>query len=97
MSGALISLLINVLNFYMLIIFAMVIMSWLKAFGIANMRNPIVAQIDNALNALTEPVLRPIRNFLPNMGGLDLSPIVLIFGIYFLIDLLGNLARGQIL
>lgn len=97
MSGALIGLLINVLNFYMLIILGMVIMSWLKAFGIANMRNPIIAQIDYALTALTEPVLRPIRNLLPNMGGLDLSPIVLIFGIYFLIDLLGNVARGQFL
>lgn len=95
MSGALISLLINILNFYMLIIFAMVIMSWLKAFGIANMRNPIIAQIDSILYALTEPILRPIRNILPAIGGLDLSPLVLIFGIYFLIELLYNFSRGQ--
>lgn len=95
MTGAVLSLLLQVLNLYLFVIFAMVVMSWLKAFGIANLRNPIIAQIDQILHALTEPVMRPIRNILPAMGGLDLSPIVVILGIYFLQNLLVNFARGQ--
>lgn len=97
MSGALIGLLIQVLTFYTFIIFAMVIMSWLKAFGVVNTRNGFIAQIDQALYVMTEPVLRPIRRILPAMGGLDLSPIILLFGIFFLQNLLANFARGQFL
>lgn len=97
MSDAILNLLIQILSLYTLIIFAMVIMSWLKVFGVVNTRNPIVGQIDQALYMLTEPVLRPIRRILPAMGGLDLSPIILLFGIFFLQNLLTNFARGQFL
>lgn len=97
MSGALIQLVLSVLSLYMFVIFAMVIMSWLKVFGVVNTRNPIVGQIDHALYALTEPVLRPIRNILPSMGGLDLSPIIVLFGIMFLQNVIVNFANGRFL
>lgn len=65
------------LNLYMWIVIASAIFSWLYAFNVVNPRNQVVSMIGNALFQMTEPVLRPIRNFLPNFGGLDVSPIVL--------------------
>ena len=71
------------LRFYMYVVFASVILSWLVAFDVVNMRNRFVYAVGSFLNRMTEPVLRPIRRFLPNLGGIDLSPLVLILGIYF--------------
>ncbi|SON57253.1 YGGT family protein [Hartmannibacter diazotrophicus] len=65
------------LNLYMWIVIASAIFSWLYAFNVVNPRNQVVSMIGNALFQMTEPVLRPIRNFLPSFGGLDVSPIVL--------------------
>lgn len=73
----------TVLQLYIYVIFAMVIMSWLFAFNVINPRNQFVAAVDNFLDAVTQPVLRPIRRFMPNLGGIDLSPIVLLLGIMF--------------
>jgi len=72
------------LQLYWWVIIVMIVMSWLFAFNVINGRNQFVASVWRVLNALTEPVLRPIRRVLPNLGGLDLSPIVVFFGIYFL-------------
>ena len=69
---------------YMWIVLAMVIMSWLIAFNIINRQNDIVRQISYVLYRLTEPVLGPIRRMLPDLGGLDLSPIVLLLALQFL-------------
>lgn len=66
------------------IIIAHVVLSWLITFDIVNTRQPIVAQIWYSLNRLTDPVYRPIRRMLPDMGGLDLAPLVAIFGLYVL-------------
>ena len=66
------------------IIIGQVIMSWLLAFNILNMSNQFVATIANALYQITEPLLRPIRSFVPNFGGLDISPIILFLAIYFI-------------
>lgn len=85
------------LTLYLFVMIAMIIMSWLKVFNIANTRNPIVAQIDQVLNALTEPVLRPIRNILPRTGMLDLSPIIVFLGILFLQTLIEKFLRGEYL
>jgi YggT family protein len=74
----------TVINIYFWIILAMVIMSWLVAFGIVNRSNPFVRQIGYALERLTEPLLRPIRRILPDLGGIDISPIVLLIGLQFL-------------
>ncbi|ODN71097.1 YggT family protein [Methylobrevis pamukkalensis] len=65
------------LDLYMWVVIASVIFSWLYAFNVINPRNQFVSMVGNALYQVTEPVLRPIRNILPNLGGLDLSPIVL--------------------
>ena len=72
---------------YVYVIIANVILSWLMAFGVVNPYNPTVRAIWQGLNAVTEPLLRPIRNLLPNLGGLDISPMVLILALYFIRDL----------
>lgn len=91
MSVALYKLLINIIGFYIFILFAYVVMSWLIAFNVVNLRNPVAAQIAGALEALTAPVLNPIRKIIPPIGGLDLSVIVLIFGLWFIQDLLAGM------
>ena len=69
------------LNLYTWIIIAGAILSWLIAFGVVNIRNDVVRAVWNLFHALTEPFLRPIRNFLPNTGGVDISPIILLLGV----------------
>ncbi len=88
MSSAIFNLLMNIIGLYLFIIFAWVVASWLQMFGIVNPRNPTVRSILGALDAFVDPVVAPIRRVLPAMGGLDLSPIVLIFGLYFIRDML---------
>ena len=63
------------------LIVVQVIMSWLVNFGILNMSQPLIIQIWGSINRLLEPVYRPIRNFLPATGGLDIAPLVVIVGI----------------
>lgn len=72
-----------VLSLVIWIIIAQVIISWLLAFNILNMSNRFVATVANALYQITEPVLGPLRRIIPSFGGLDISPIVLFLGIYF--------------
>jgi YggT family protein len=73
------------------IVIAHVILSWLINFGVLNLRQPIVAQIWDGLNRLLEPVYYgPIRRALPNMGGLDLAPLVVFIAIYALRIILTN-------
>ena len=81
---ALIEVILLALSFYKWVIIAVAIMSWLIAFNVINMHNDLVRSLWNGLNALTEPALRPLRRFLPNMGGLDISPIILLFIIFFI-------------
>ena len=82
------------INWYTYIIFAAVIMGWLLAFNVVNGRNPMVQQIWYLLNAVTEPVLAPIRRMLPNFGAIDVSPIVLLFGLIFIQSvILPNIAK----
>lgn len=71
-------------------IFAHFIMSWLISFQVLNVRQPFVAQIWYGLNRLLDPIYAPIRRILPNMGGLDLSPIVALLGVYALEIILRN-------
>ena len=67
-----------VIDLYTWVVIANVIMSWLMAFGVINAYNPMVRSIWQGISAVTEPLLKPIRNALPNMGGIDISPIVLL-------------------
>ena len=80
------------LNLYVIILFAAAILSWLIVFNVVNTRNPAVSMIAEFLYRATEPVLRPIRNRLPNFGGIDISFIVVILIIYFIqFVIIGNL------
>jgi len=72
------------ITLYTYIVIAVVVVSWLMAFGVINAYNPMVRSIWQALNAVTEPLLRPIRNAMPNLGGLDISPVILLLICYFL-------------
>lgn len=82
-----------VLELYGWVLIAMIVFSWLHAFGVVNSRNQAVATIGDVLYRLTEPVLRPIRRFMPNLGGLDLSPIVVFLAIFIIRQYLHILAR----
>ena len=77
-----------IITFYMWVIIISAILSWLIAFDVINRRNQFVYMIADALHKLTEPALRPIRRYMPDLGGLDISPVVLIFGLIFLRDVL---------
>jgi len=77
-------LILTILDIYVWILIAAVILSWLVAFNIINRQNDIVRQVTYALYRLTEPVLGPIRRFLPDLGGLDISPVIAIIVIYFI-------------
>lgn len=76
---------------YLWAIILSAILSWLVHFGVINTRNQFVSMIGDFLWRITEPALRPIRRFMPNLGGIDISPIILILLIYFLRDLLANI------
>ena len=72
------------LTLYIYILVAAAVMSWLIAFNVVNPRNQFVAMVGEFLYRVTEPVLRPIRNRLPNMGGIDISPLIVIVIIWFI-------------
>jgi len=74
----------TVLDIYEWVVIAAVIVSWLTAFNVINHHNNFVRSLLRVLYALTEPVFRPIRKVLPALGGLDLSPLVVIVLIEFL-------------
>ena len=74
----------QLIGMYEFIVIAAVIMSWLIGFGIINPYNQIARAIWNFLQAVTEPALRPIRAMLPDFGGIDISPIVLLLALQFL-------------
>jgi YggT family protein len=78
----------TVITIYIWILIAAAVLSWLIAFNVVNTRNQIVASIGDFLYRITEPALRPIRSVLPNLGGIDISPVILILGLLFLRNLL---------
>ncbi|MCP1199227.1 YggT family protein [Notoacmeibacter sp. MSK16QG-6] len=82
------------LEIYKWIVIAMIIVSWLVAFDIINRRNRFVDIVWDFLIRVTEPALAPIRRFMPNLGGIDISPIILFIVIFFLQTLILNMARG---
>ena len=89
---ALLNLVLTVLNIIVWLMIAAAVFSWLVAFNVVNTRNRAVYMIGDFLNRATEPLLRPIRRFMPNLGGLDLSPMVLILLIIFVRDLITEYA-----
>ena len=81
----------TVLGLYTFVIIAAVASSWLIAFGVLNTQNQLVRQIVHVLNALTDPLFRRVRKVIPPIGGLDLSPIVVLIGVQFVNYVLDNL------
>lgn len=81
---ALLWLIDTLIGIYTWILIASAILSWLVAFNVVNTRNRFVYMIGDFLYRVTEPVLRPIRRVIPNVGGVDISPVILILILYFL-------------
>ena len=75
---AILDIILLVLQIYIWLLIAAAVLSWLIAFNVVNTRNQVVASVGDFLYRITEPVLRPIRNMLPNLGGIDVSPVILI-------------------
>jgi YggT family protein len=80
----LIDFLAYVIWLYVLVVFAMAIVSWLVAFNVLNMNSNFVRSVVDILYRVTEPALRPIRNIVPNLGGIDISPIILFLILMFI-------------
>jgi YggT family protein len=81
-------LILTIIDLYIWLLIASAVLSWLVAFNVVNTRNPLVANIGDFLYRITEPALRPIRNMLPNLGGIDISPVILIILLLFLKQLI---------
>jgi YggT family protein len=81
-------LILTIIDLYIWVLIAAAVMSWLIAFNVVNSHNPTVRMIWDFLYRITEPVLAPIRALLPGLGGIDISPVVLIIGLLFLKQLL---------
>lgn len=82
--------LVAILGVVWFVVIAHVIVSWLVSFQVLNLRQPLVSQLWYILNRLTDPLYKPIRRFLPAMGGLDLAPLVVILVIFALRQLIAN-------
>jgi YggT family protein len=81
---AVLDIVLLVLQIYIWMLIAAAVLSWLVAFNVVNTRNQVVAMLLDFLYRLTEPLLRPIRSMLPNLGGIDVSPVILILLILLL-------------
>lgn len=84
--------LLIILDLYFWVLIVWVVMSWLIAFEVINTRNRFVYQLNYFLFRVTEPALKPIRRFMPNLGGIDISPVVLMLAIFFLQRMIAQLA-----
>ena len=73
----------TVIDLYITVLIIFVILSWLISFNVVNTRNRFVYLVGDVLYRITEPALRPIRRMVPNLGGVDISPMVLILGLWF--------------
>lgn len=72
------------IQLYVWVIIISAVLSWLVAFNVVNTRNRFVYLVGDFLYRATEPALRPIRRFVPNFGGFDITPIILILGLWFI-------------
>jgi YggT family protein len=85
---ALIDVVLLALQLYIYLVIAMAVLSWLIAFNVVNTRNQVVAMFGDFLFRITEPALRPIRRMMPNLGGIDISPVILILLIILIENIL---------
>jgi YggT family protein len=84
----------TVINLFIFVLIVQVIMSWLIAFNVVNTRNRFVFMVADVAYKITEPVLRPIRRIMPNLGGIDLSPVIVIILLGFIQRLIPSLIYG---
>jgi len=84
----LIQFIVMVVDLYIWVIIASAVLSWLIAFGVVNTSNRFVYTLGDMLHRLTEPALRPLRQIVPNLGGIDISPLILILGLIFIKNVL---------
>jgi YggT family protein len=84
----------TVISLYTWLVIGQIVISWLIQFGIVNARQPFVMQISEFLFRVTEPVLGPIRRRLPDFGGIDISPVILLIGLYFIRLLVHDMASS---
>lgn len=94
--GTLITLINLAFEIYIFIIIASVVVSWLVVFGVLNLNNPQAANLVRLINKLTDPVMEPVRRFIPSVGGIDLSPIIVIFGLIFLQNTINRLLYSMV-
>jgi YggT family protein len=85
---AFLTLVSTVISIYVWLLIAQAVLSWLVAFGIVNRHNRVVSTIGDFLWRITEPLLRPIRRVIPDLGGIDISPVILILLLWFLRNLM---------
>lgn len=88
--GSLIQVILVAIKIYIWFIIASAVLSWLVAFNIVNTSNRVVYMVGDFLYRITEPALRPIRKILPNLGPVDISPIVLLLGLFFVQNVLSR-------
>ncbi|MCX5516537.1 hypothetical protein C3941_18645 [Kaistia algarum] len=81
---AILNVIMLALQIYWYVVIASAIFSWLYAFGVVNPRNQLVSAIGSFLYQTTEPALRPIRRIMPSLGAIDISPMILLLGIYLI-------------
>ena len=86
--NSLIILVDTIISLYIWALVIHVVLTWLVTFKVVNTSNRFVYMVGNFLFRLTEPVLRPIRRVLPQLGGIDISPVVLIIGLWFVRNLM---------
>ena len=87
----------KIIDIYTWIVIASAIMSWLVAFGVVNTRNQFIRTVVDILYRVTEPALRPIRRIMPNLGGVDISPVILLLLLFFVRSLLAEYVFSSLL
>jgi len=88
--GPLIEIIMVAINLYIWLVIISAVLSWLVAFNVVNTRNRFVYMVGDFLYRITEPALKPIRRIVPNFSGVDITPIVLILGLWFVQMVLGE-------
>lgn len=96
MGLTIIQTLLYAIGIYKIIVIGAIIFSWLYAFNVVNNSNQFVGMLGNFFYKATEPVLRPIRRFIPDLGGIDISPILLFVAIYFVESFIVNVLAPAI-
>lgn len=94
--NSLLNLIDLVLNLYSWVLIIYIVMSWLTAFNVINTHNPFVNQVGRFFYSITEPALRPIRRIVPSLGGVDLSPLILLIILWFARSLLREYGPGLV-